>query len=378
MVFFKCIFEDVLWIEKNKEHINEGVIIFCDSVLKEPKCVKFENLLLSKTSFLRTDVRDIVIIEESEKILDDYLLELINKKIEIDNDEKKIGEIIKEIFSDRCEQDRRNQLLEKIINQIKMDNRERDDFVRFSDDSPYNDFIKILHKILPYLEEKTVLKEYSDLRKSFENSRTYVEASELFIHEMDLLRKTTMPKYEKYKAYVRISILLIPLILMATIFFDLCIPKIILILMILAWFIVILCFLEGIAFDIYKITSNYGESITRPVIISLIFVLFVSPILLPYIDLKLKAFTDSIGLYIYNILPESLKTTILQYDKLLEQTLRAFFQLRMDKTVINSTNNTIQRGQLQTLASYEWLIRVISLILLGSLFIAIKRRLERK
>ena len=119
LFFFKCIFEDVLWIEKNKEHINEEVIIFCDSIFKEPKCVKFENLLLSKTSFLRTDVRDIVIIEEPEKILDDYLLELIYKKIKIDNNEKKVGNVIYDIFSGKYGQNKRNQLLEELISQIK-------------------------------------------------------------------------------------------------------------------------------------------------------------------------------------------------------------------------------------------------------------------
>jgi hypothetical protein len=63
---------------------------------------------------------------------------------------------------------------------------------------------------------------------------------------------------------------------------------------------------------------------------------------------------------------------------LLEQTLRAFFQLGINNEVINSATNPIQKEQLQTLASYEWLIRIISLILLGNIFIAIKRRLERK
>ena len=61
-----------------------------------------------------------------------------------------------------------------------------------------------------------------------------------------------------------------------------------------------------------------------------------------------------------------------------EQILRAFFQLGIDKDVINSTTNPIQKEQLKTLASYEWLIRIISLILIGNILIAIKRRLERK
>ncbi|MFU8653335.1 hypothetical protein [Methanotorris formicicus] len=52
------------------------------------------------------------------------------------------------------------------------------------------------------------------------------------------------------------------------------------------------------------------------------------------------------------------------YPKCLKETLRAFFQLGIvDKSSL--------------MISYEWSIRIISLILLSNLFIAIKRRLER-
>ncbi len=105
--------------------------------------------------------------------------------------------------------------------------------------------------------------------------------------------------------------------------------------------------LTWIAFWIYKLTSNYGESIARPIIIT-IFVILAIPCIITH---NLNPFSNEL---------------------LLEQTLRAFFQLGIDKNVIGNNK------ELEILASYEWLIRIISLILLGSLFIAIKRKLERK
>ena len=53
------------------------------------------------------------------------------------------------------------------------------------------------------------------------------------------------------------------------------------------------------------------------------------------------------------------------YNTHLKQTLRAFFQLGI-------------KDEKSPMYNYEWLIRIISLILLGNIFIAIKRRLERK
>jgi len=245
------------------------------------------------------------------------------------------------------------------------------------------DYERVIEILKPYLRQETVLKEYRDIRISFENNRTYIEASELFIYEMDLIRRITIPNYEKfrnvvinYKIHWILTFLLVFILFPSTI------------ILILAMFGILYLipentirhlkgFLEGFAFDIYKITSNYGESITKPILISSILVLLAFPILLP--NINLKDFTDPIGLYVINnIIPGALKTTILHYDELLRQTLRAFFQLGIDNDVINSTNSTIQKEQLKTLVNYEWLIRITSLILLGSLFIAIKRRLERK
>jgi hypothetical protein len=94
------------------------------------------------------------------------------------------------------------------------------------------------------------------------------------------------------------------------------------------------------------VLSNYGESILKPFIYSVFFIL-----LFPAIALYLNYFDLS---KVYHF-----------YFKSASETLRAFFQLGIkDKDSL--------------MYSYEWLIRIISLILLGSLFIAIKRRLERK
>jgi hypothetical protein len=287
---------------------------------------------LSKTSFLLTDVKDATITTNAEKILSEYLLEY-SRRI----DEGSINE------NDRN-----------------------------------NDYEWAVRILKPYLRQETVLKEYRDIRKSFENNRTYVEASELFIYEMDLIRRIAVPNYEKFRnVVIKYNIHWILTFLLVFIFM----PSIIILILAILGVLYLIPkntirhlkgFLEGFAFDMYKITSNYGESITKPIVISAIFVLFMFPILLP--NVKLEHLFNSIGLYIINnAIPGALKTTILHYDELLGQTLRAFFQLEMNDKIIENGSE-----KLKILASYEWLIRIISLILIGNILIAIKRRLERK
>jgi len=110
-------------------------------------------------------------------------------------------------------------------------------------------------------------------------------------------------------------------------------------------------------------TSNYGESITKPIIISILVILA-----FPYIVVFLN-WAWACTILKVPLLNEFLNNNYLVY----EQTLRAFFQLRMNEETINGGN-----GKLGILANYEWFIRVISLILIGNILIAIKRRLERK
>ncbi|AIJ05472.1 hypothetical protein JH146_0623 [Methanocaldococcus bathoardescens] len=173
----------------------------------------------------------------------------------------------------------------------------------------YGTIYKYIHQSLNY---KSVLAEYRNLRLSMENNRTYIEASELFKKEMDLIKEKS-DIFEKFVIWL------------------------------------------------YGTISDYGESITKPILISMFVILA-----FPYITY----FLNWVWMHISKLplLNGFLNENGLAY----EQILRAFFQLGMNEEVINNNK------ELQTLASYEWLIRIISLILLGSLFIAIKRRLERK
>ncbi|ADC69527.1 hypothetical protein MFS40622_0844 [Methanocaldococcus sp. FS406-22] len=359
--------------KKNNKDKNRGVALFNFVNFKSPNNITFVNFPLSRTSFLLTDVKNIAIIAEAERIFDELLLEFVDDAKKILDIEEKIVKIKQKIepYWDILPEDEKNKLNKRLgdykkqlneawknlINKIKQK-------INFENDDLYILFTEAyVYGISPYLRPETVLKEYRDIRKSFENNRTYVEASELFIYEMDLLRKIIIPNYDKYK----IPIFSILLVIIFGVLFGLYFVIIPALLIILVWVILYIIrylgiieyllkilkirylreFLEGIAFDIYKIISNYGESLVKPIIITILVILIIPCI----ITHSWNPFSDKI---------------------LLEQTLRAFFQLGIDKNTIN--NNP----ELQTLASYEWLIRIISLILLGNIFIAIKRRLERK
>lgn len=141
------IFDNIALFKKKEKNKDNGIAIFNLVNFKEPNTT-FINFPLSKTSFLLTDVKNTTIITNAEKILSDYLLEYL-----------------------------------EIVNE---NNRNKD----------YERVIEILRS---YLRQETVLKEYRDIRISFENNRTYIEASELFIYEMDLIRRIIIPNYEKFR-----------------------------------------------------------------------------------------------------------------------------------------------------------------------------------
>jgi uncharacterized protein YjbI with pentapeptide repeats len=342
-----------------------GIALFNFVNFKSSNNITFVNFPLSNISFLLTDVKDITIITKAEKIIDEILLEFTDDAEKMHNIKEKIvktemkvelyywdmPEVEKNKLNKRL-QNYRGELEEvkkNLINRLKQK-------IYFEDEELYISFAdEFVYGIFPYLKPETIAKEYNNIRKSFENNRTYIEASKLFICEMNLIRKITIPYYEKYKLLWSLILILLVVIVLV---FGSYISTEFLILLVLAIILLILCFLEGIAFDIYKIISNYGESITRPIIFSIIIILA-----FPYI----VNFLNWVWIYVIGAIP-FLKESCLVY----EQTLRAFFQLGINEEAINTNK------ELQTLASYEWLIRIISLILLGNIFIAIKRRLERK
>ena len=324
---------------------NENLAIFLNTQFLN-KHTKIENFPLSKTSFLRTDVREVMILcnIKKEEILSHKLLKIKENRKDKD---KKLENELKELLDIEYDE---------IINQFNYE---------------------------------SVLAEYRNLRISIENNRTYVEASNLYKMEMELIKETSFKKLNEKISKSKLKI-------MAIIFaiFVLFIGLLYTILIITIIFAVILLknknemedykiIFEGIIIYLYGFLSDYGESILKPVIISAVLI-YLFPILVPILDFNGLLFEvkplniDNLLNYLANIPKYYYDSIILNYNTHLKQTLRAFFQLRIDKDVINLTNNTLQKEQLQTLVSYEWLIRIISLILLGNIFIAIKRRLERK
>ncbi|XRP96728.1 pentapeptide repeat-containing protein [Methanocaldococcus sp. 16A] len=246
LIFSETIFEEITFFKKKNPY--KGIAIF-NKVAFGNKHSKIINFPLSKTSFLMTDVSEILITEKAEETLTHKLLKFKEKGI-IENE---------------------------LLNEIK--------------------------KSLEYLESyldlnyNIVIAEYRSLRLSFENNRTYIEASELFKKEMELI-KENVNIFEKF------------------------------------------------VISIYGELSDYGESMFRP-FGWMIFFIFMFPI--PFLVWEY----NSKGLLEHS------------YIEYLFDTLRAFFQLGI------KDNDSL-------LYYWEWLIRIISLILLGSLFIAIKRKLERK
>ncbi|UXM84205.1 pentapeptide repeat-containing protein [Methanococcus aeolicus] len=323
----ETIFKDIVLFKKKEENKNKGMAFFNLVNFKEPENTTIIDFPLSKTSFLLTDVKDTTIIAEAEKILS-----------------------------------------ENILKNMSGDNT--------------NDVHECPDDIKPYLRKETVLKEYRDIRMSFENNRTYAEASGLFIFEMNLIRKITTFDDSEYIEKQRSNInniflysyIFSPIFMLFGLWDYIHYLKIgyhdyhliALIILTVPFFILLIgliiiygtssiktinkCIM-GITFYLYNIISNYGESITRPVFI-LIIMLLIIPCIITH---SLNPFAN--------------------WD-LFIQNSRAFFQLGMDYSLINSTNT--ENPYLKTLYDWEWIIRLISLILLGNIFIAIKRRLERK
>jgi hypothetical protein len=186
LLFVDCTFEDLALFrkgkikfeeyEKNKidlEKPNKQWIYTIINIIKDEclaiflntqflnKHTKIENFPLSKTSFLKTDVREVMLLCDIKKedILSHKLLKIKkneNRKDKNANLENKLKENAEEIYKEAYE---------------------------------------ILKSDLDY---KSVLAEYRNLRISIENNRTYVEASNLYKMEMELIKEFSDNKFERF------------------------------------------------------------------------------------------------------------------------------------------------------------------------------------
>ncbi|AGK60962.1 hypothetical protein Asulf_00958 [Archaeoglobus sulfaticallidus PM70-1] len=243
--FSRTIFKNIAVFHAKKIEKN-SIILFSQSAFLNPETISFIDFPLTNISFLLTDVSRIKLfcnaheIKDS-KILSEKLLKAVQNNI-IDLDNKYIEEAVKILSS--------------------------------------------------YLRSESVLAEYRSIRKSFENSRTFVEASEFFIKEMRMMKQ------------------------------NLSIP-------------------EKIAHCVYDGMSRYGESFVRPFLWLLFVISVISFIVL------------------YPPVPPLQK-----YMSVWFETVRLILQLPV--------NSDIGYGNWSILA------RIASIVFLGNIFIAVRRRLERK
>ncbi|WP_421077018.1 pentapeptide repeat-containing protein [Methanothermococcus sp. Ax23] len=300
---------------------------------------KIKNFQLSKTSFLMTDVREIMLLCDikKEKILSHMLFE--NKLKESRDNKNKPDE-----SKDNEKTENENKTYYHILK-----NRGYFYFNELIEDINYN----------------SVLAEYRNLRISVEDNMTYEEASNLYKMEMEFKKKYSKNNFEKLAIWfynlvsncgesVEISVLCI------------CLAIVLLPLGALTYNYHFShkyeCFLFFLPFIILfsnwlinqivkdkKIKLNMNSKI-KNFILLYVPVIFWSALIIYY------------GYYLYT-----------KYPLLIRDTITAFFQLKIDDAMIEGTDN-----YKHFMKNWEPLIRVISLILLGNLYIALRRRLSRK
>jgi uncharacterized protein YjbI with pentapeptide repeats len=167
----------------------------------------------------------------------------------------------------------------------------------------------------PYLVDETIIYEYKNLRKSLESNRLFNEAAELFIREMRLTRNRTPSLSFEFAA---------------------------------SW--------------LYDKISLFGESIKRPILWS--FAIALAAASSAYVaenwgDLWVP-WKISLDVFIADFR---------QFLSFLTDVVTVFFQMRDFSHTQNLTKAPV---------AAEILLRISSIVLLGNLFVAVKRRLERK
>ncbi|MCD6493263.1 MAG: pentapeptide repeat-containing protein [Archaeoglobaceae archaeon] len=257
-------------LEKRRELLRDEsrFAVFNLVAFKHPENVWFIDFPLSNTSFLLTDISKTMMIANFDgKTLSDKLLEKPQKCDECTR---------------KCEI--RYMKRDHILNM----------FIDIKHTLPEGEALKILQ---PHLKQETVLAEYRNLRKAFENSRTYQEASNLFVKEMKLLGESLKCDTPSIRRQLEVGI-------------------------------------EKLFHTIYGRIFSYGESVFLPVLLMLVIIIGI-PVLLSLI-----------------------------------------FDAKFSNLFVNVTANFFQIPR--ELGGCEIPVRILGAITLGLLFIAFRRRFERK
>lgn len=249
---------DRQWVHTIINIIKDKCLVIFLDVQFLNKHTKIENFSLSKTSFLKTDVREVMLLCDikKEKILSHKFLK---------NDENNVG------------------ICEEAYNILKN-----------------------------HLDYKSVLAEYRNLRISIENNRTYEEASNLYKMEMRLKKEFSRNKFEKFAIWL------------------------------------------------YGAISDYGESIFMPIFWLVILIFVVTPSALMY--------SNTISSFVNTLIQQNISNNeylfVINYASYLPAVLGAKFYIGDGKTLLNTI--------------IYCLYSILSIIIMGNLYIALRRRLSRK
>jgi len=261
------------------------------------KHTKIEDFPLSKTSFLKTDVREVMILCD------------INKE---------------EIFSHK---------LLKIKENKKDKDRKLENKLKELLDVYYEIFIN-------QFDYKSVLAEYRNLRISIENNRTYIEASNLYTMEMELIKEFSDSRFERFAI----------------------------------WF--------------YGVISDYGESIKKPIIFMFGLVIFTPLILtltVKYLELYVKIMTilnlilyppSIIAYFVLSPYINSLLNTLIAYAPE-DVSNFALTYSNYTKAVLGAkfyTGNGTSLLEIIIFCIYS----IFMMITTANLYIALRRKLSRK
>jgi hypothetical protein len=114
---------------------------------------------------------------------------------------------------------------------------------------------------------------------------------------------------------------------------------------------------ERLAHRIYELVSRYGESIDRPIKLALAFIALTPIFLLLYIP------------EVHMLLQAKPTDILRKYLENLEAVAAIFMQIRSFKDFEFLKNAPV---------TIEMLIRIFAIVILGNLFVAVRRRLERR
>jgi len=179
---------------------------------------------------------------------------------------------------------------------------------------------KVYERLEPHLNRELIVAEYKAIRKCLESNRMFTEASDLFIREMRISRE-------------RLGIKQLP---------------------------------EKIAHYLYDWIAGYGESVGRPVLWAFLTVLLSA--------LYFEAMQGSLFTTLSALLTALMQGNLLKFLNTLGKPLLMSISVFLQMKSLRDFNV----GMSSDVLLLEIVVRILSILIIGSLFISLRRKLERR